>query len=412
MVVQKGPEQVVEEAIVYLRDLRYSEETVKEYKVAWTKILRYAQKRGVRHYSQSLIDDFKRSRKLLSFTKRYCRTPKGELYRAVRVLEEFAGSGVHTRRTSYRKNPIFPPFVEKGLLEIQAYMLDELNYSPVTVYHESRWFKKYLLLRLSKPGFSSWRCLRKSDASDFLHSLSHLALSARDRALQSVKSVLKALFVLGKVPAALYESTPKFQKQSDGPLRPIWPVGEVEAFLAVVDRATPIGKRDYAVFLLAARLGLRAGDIRTMTLDSIIWEQSRLELVQRKTQRALSLPLPADVGEAIIDYVRNARPSSPFYREIFLRHYAPFAPLCRGRNFCYEVRRYRELARLPKMPGMSLHSLRHTLATRMLDHGVPVQDIAAVLGHGNMESTRPYLRVSLPALRQAALEPDEEVAYA
>lgn len=179
----------------------------------------------------------------------------------------------------------------------------------------------------------------------------------------------------------------------------------------MVDRNTKAGKRNYAVFLLAAKLGLRASDIRGLTLDNIDWEQSRLNLTQRKTRRPLSLPLPKIVGEAIIDYLMNARMESS-YREVFLQCYAPFKPISYGRNFNHEVRHYRRVAQLPEMPGMGLHSLRHTLATNMLDRGVPVQNIAAVLGHSDLDSIATYLRISVPSLRQAALEPDDEVVYA
>ena len=160
--------------------------------------------------------------------------------------------------------------------------------------------------------------------------------------------------------------------------------------------------------LLACRLGLRAGDIRTLKLDHLHWEDSRIEFTQSKTTTPLSLPLTEEVGEALIDYLRSGRPKTAD-REVFLKLSPPFGPFGRNNNLYGVVTYWRRLAgitfRSPRKRG--IHSLRHTLATRLLEQGTPFPTIADILGHTSLESTRIYAKADVEALRSVALDPEE-----
>ena len=108
-------------------------------------------------------------------------------------------------------------------------------------------------------------------------------------------------------------------------LASVWDQELIVRLLAAVDRSSAKGKRDYAILLLAGRLGLRASDIRTLTLDQLQWEASALEVTQSKTGMPLSLPLTNEVGEALIDYLKSGRPPTT-HREVFLKVTPPFEP--------------------------------------------------------------------------------------
>lgn len=98
-----------------------------------------------------------------------------------------------------------------------------------------------------------------------------------------------------------------------------WTREDVEKVLSVIDVGNPIGKRDYAMILLAARLGLRVSDVKNLKFSDIKWEKNSMEINQYKTKEPLALPLPEDVGNAIIDYLQNGRPQSDV-QNIFIRH--------------------------------------------------------------------------------------------
>lgn len=147
-------------------------------------------------------------------------------------------------------------------------------------------------------------------------------------------------------------------------------------------------------------------DIRKLCLENIQWEESQIEIIQSKTKTPLVLPLMEEVGQSLIDYLRHGRPKSP-YREVFLRVRPPFEPLSNAALWIM-INFYRRRAGVtcPKTGHGGLHSLRHTLASRLLEERTPIETISSVLGHTSIESTNIYLKVGIEALRSAALNPD------
>ena len=177
---------------------------------------------------------------------------------------------------------------------------------------------------------------------------------------------------------------------------------QIEKILSSVDRDSPQGKRDYAVLLLAVKLGIRTCDIRNLRPSNIDWEQHMISFVQIKTGEPLSLPLPVDVGWAIIDYLKNGRPVSDA-PEIFLRAVAPYESLQNFDNILIKHMRKADIP-LDSVKHHGLHSLRHSLATHMLDENIPITSIQGVLGQVNAESTQKYIGVNVRQLRSCALE--------
>lgn len=180
---------------------------------------------------------------------------------------------------------------------------------------------------------------------------------------------------------------------------------EIQKLLSVVDRGNPIGKRDYAMLLLTAKLGLRVGDVRTLKFHSLDWTKKTISITQQKTGTFLELPLPEDVGWAIIDYLKNGRPNCD-NDAIFVGHIPPYNimnPIAGNL-----VAKYMRQAGIetPTNRVCGMHTLRHSLATGMLNEGVPLPTISSVLGHADISSTESYLRVDIPGLRKCALEVD------
>jgi len=183
----------------------------------------------------------------------------------------------------------------------------------------------------------------------------------------------------------------------------LWDKSEIELLLKSIDRGSPAGKRDYAVILLAIQFGLRVHDIADLRLDCLKWERKELDFIQHKTGNRTIHHLLDDVGWAIIDYIRYARPKvdSPY---IFLMVNAPYtklAPSAIGAILARHIRR----CGINKYPGTvsGMHSLRHALARRLLEQGTSLQGVADILGHTKYSSTLPYLRSEIEGLRECAL---------
>jgi integrase/recombinase XerD len=168
------------------------------------------------------------------------------------------------------------------------------------------------------------------------------------------------------------------------------------ALLDCCDRRRAIGRRDYAVIITLLRLGLRAGEAASLTLDDVDWRAGEI-VVHGKGSREDRLPLPVDVGEAIAGYLQRGRPGSR-RRELFLRARAPIGSLGRG-GVSAIVRRACTRAGIPRIGA---HRLRHTVACEMVSVGVPLPEIGQVLRHRNLQTTANYARVDLDRLRLLA----------
>lgn len=154
--------------------------------------------------------------------------------------------------------------------------------------------------------------------------------------------------------------------------------------------------------MIAVKRGIRTSDIRNLRPANFNWEQHLVSFTQVKTGEPITLPLPTDVGWAVIDYLKNGRPVSDA-PEIFLRAVAPYVSL---QNFDNILIKHMRKAGIPldSIKHHGLHSLRHSLATHMLDEGIPITSIQGVLGHINADSTQKYIGVNVRQLRSCALE--------
>lgn len=174
---------------------------------------------------------------------------------------------------------------------------------------------------------------------------------------------------------------------------------QVEQLLASCDRATPSGRRDYAILVLLARLGLRAGEVAGMELDDLDWEKGEL-LVRGKGGRQDRLPLPRDVGAAVAAYLRHGRPSC-LTRRVFVRARAPLRGFLTVAAISDIVSRALARAGL-QPPRKGAHTLRHALACTMLRRGASLAEIGQILRHRSPDTTALYAKVDVSALRAMA----------
>ena len=180
---------------------------------------------------------------------------------------------------------------------------------------------------------------------------------------------------------------------------------EIKRVLENVNTDSPVGKRNYAIILLLARLGIRISDIMDLQFDSIDWERKRITIQQQETGTQVELPLLEDVGWAIIDYLQNARPQTSC-QNVFVCHNPPFDRIHSW--LAKDISRAVQKAGIRVSRGKSAgtHIFRHSLATNLLNQGVGIDEIAQTLGHTSAESTEAYISLSMDTLRVCALEVD------
>jgi integrase/recombinase XerD len=194
----------------------------------------------------------------------------------------------------------------------------------------------------------------------------------------------------------------------------LWTAEEIRRVLAVIDRQSAVGKRDYAMILLTARLGLRICDLRHLDLGDLDWRAKTLTVIQHKTGRPLSLPLLDDVGWAVIDYVRHGRPETACAK-VFIKHRHPFGAFGGSSSVATRLSYYAVRAGIefPAGDTCGMHSLRGALAVAMIGGGTPVPVVSAVLGHASSDTTQAYyLRFDTERLRCCALDVEDVLSQA
>jgi integrase/recombinase XerD len=216
----------------------------------------------------------------------------------------------------------------------------------------------------------------------------------------AVRMFLRYLASQERCSADLPDAIPPIAQWALAPLPAYLDAEDVERLLRAPDPRTPVGKRDRAILLLLARLGLRADDVRRLCFDDIDWRTGTI-LVAGKGRRSTRLPLPQEVGDALLECLRAGRPkrADP---HLFLRADAPHTPLKNASSVSFIVRHLAARAgvRLPR--GHAAHVLRHSFATTMLRDGVALPVIGAILRHRSEETTAIYAKVDVTALRRIA----------
>ncbi len=213
-----------------------------------------------------------------------------------------------------------------------------------------------------------------------------------------VRCFLRWLVAQGRCATDLTEAVPKIPTWRLAKLPRYLPADDVERIIAACDRSSPMARRDRAMLLLLARLGLRAGDVVGLRLGNIEWGQGRLRVVG-KGRRETRLPLPRDVGDAILGYLEIERPVSAT-DHVFLTGRTPIRPI--GSSGLHDVlARAIERAGV-KAPSRGTHVLRHSLATQLLREGATLDAIGALLRHRNVATTALYAKVDIGLLRQVS----------
>jgi site-specific recombinase XerD len=246
-----------------------------------------------------------------------------------------------------------------------------------------------------------WSKLSAQNVMRFVERQARCLHPKRSKLLTSaLRSFLRYARYSGKVKLDLSAAVPVVPQWTMTTVPRAIPTEQVRQLLNSINRATVMGRRDYAVLLLLARLGLRASEVAFLELDDIDWNAGQLRVRGKAGQRS-DLPLAADVGKAIAAYLRNGRPQSAS-RRVFLR---TRAPLCgfHGASGIGSIVRHRLQRAGIDAPTHGAHQFRHGLACELLRQGASLGEIGELLGHQSPETTRIYAKVDLEALRTLAL---------
>jgi integrase/recombinase XerD len=261
--------------------------------------------------------------------------------------------------------------------------------------------RDFLTYRLAKMGDLSLRTLDAETIRTFLlERIAHRSSEPARLLTIALRSLLRFLFLRGETPRDLSPAVPLVRTYRQSTVPAVLAPEEVESVLSATDRSSPRGRRDHAILLLLARLGLRAAEIVSLELSDINWRTGKI-LVRGKGSRLDHVPLIADVGEAIALYLRKDREEG-ISRQVFLRLIPPRVGLTTSSSIDHIVRSSLARAGVRPRHRCVAHLFRHSLATKMIRHGASIAEIAEVLRHRSQGTTAIYAKVSFDALRTVA----------
>lgn len=287
------------------------------------------------------------------------------------------------------------------LSSYEAYLVTQRGLSPRTIYHALRFANRFLDHRFENSRLEL-KQLRPSDAIDFVQHLVVKKHPYRDKTVTShLRAFFQYLFKCGVTSTDLGLSIPKVAKRSNERLpRHLSPEG-VDAVLASVGSNPRHSARDYAMLLLMARLGLRAPEVISIQLEDIDWRASEL-LVRGKGQRYERLPMTAEIGEALSQYLSKERGKTNC-REVFITHDAPHRPFKDGQILNTVLKEaLLRTGQKPATPFVGSHLLRHSLAVQLVNAGSSLDEVGDVLRHRSRSSTLIYAKLDIDRLRSIA----------
>ncbi len=247
-------------------------------------------------------------------------------------------------------------------------------------------------------GQLDWASLVPADVTAFVRSACRGRSTGSAQLLTTaLRSLLGYVHIEGLICRPLGAAVPSVAGSKLAGLPRALAPDEVERLLAACDRRTRTGRRDFSMLMLLVRLGLRAGEVRTLSLDDLDWRAGEL-LVRGKGNRLERLPLPPEVGEAVAAYLRRGRPATAQGRAVFVRVRAPHRPL----TSTAVTNAVLTAASRAGLPAVTAHRLRHTVATQMVRAGVPLPEISQVLRHRRLLTTAIYAKVDRENLRHLA----------
>ena len=293
-----------------------------------------------------------------------------------------------------------PSPVEQHVQAYERYLQDVRALSRQTIINYRPVVRDFINFRFTD-GVVSLAQLRAVDVTDFVQKrVSRLNMRRAKIMTTALRSFLSYARYRGDIISDLAAAVPVVANWSLSSIPRAIGRAEVARLLASIDRDTPVGCRDYAMILALARLGLRSSEVVSLELNDVDWVAGQIH-VRGKVGQRNDLPLPADVGEAIADYLRKSRPRNSS-RRVFLRDKAPIRGFVGPCGLGSVIRRSLKRAGI-NPPTKGTHQFRHGLASEMLRGGASLAEIGEVLGHRHVQTTAIYAKVDINALRTLAL---------
>jgi len=396
--------ELVQQVKLEMTALGYSSKSITNHDNDWKRLIKYMESNGIDSYSMETGLHFLE----MLFGKEALKSNAPphmvvNCLRSMNMLSEYQRHGT-IRPMGYFNKYRCPAFAENAVKMYQESCIQEKGLSNKTVEKSLTGIHKFLSVVLGR-GVQEFSQISRNDIQAFVETLSPLRKKTIYGYLSNVRGFLRYLYQQRLTPTDLSIQLPAIRRPCDNDCIPsAYSPQEIKILLEHIDRANPKGKRLYAMMLLSCFYGLRGGEVCRLRFNDIDWDRNTIHITHEKGSKESFYPILPAVGNAIIDYIRNARPDfeSPC---IFLSACRPVKETTTASfsNAVSELIRISGIS-VPKGKRTGCHTLRHSFATMMLENDVSLPVISEVLAHTSTETTSIYTVVDVAHLRQCALE--------
>jgi len=394
--------ELIDKVKIELKEAHYSDSCIEKFVTIWNQLTTYMYNSDKAVFTAQIGMDFLEAEYGISVFKKLT-SKNRRCARAINLLSDYLLHGIIFAKTKQSARTYHPQFQQLFQGYIDKKRADGLSNDTLQSYeiYLSR-FSDYLNSR----GITNIRDMDESVVLGFTNTFTRYSPSVIHNTLCSLRTFFHYLFQNKFILKDFAYIIPHDGYRQRTKVPSAYPKEDIEKLLNSIDRGNPKGKRDYAIILIAARLGLRAQDICNLSFDNLKWETNTIELLQKKTEQPVVLPLLEDVGLAIIDYLKYARPECESTNSIFLRLIPPIGKL-EAPTLHSIVTQHMRIAGIKVQDGKKHgpHALRHSLANALLEKKTPLPVISEILGHTNTKTTSVYLKIDIEQLRTCSLEP-------
>lgn len=384
----------------YLRDIHRSDGTITRYRRKWQRLKEYMLQNQIKYYDAEVEQAYLRWALGTNDYNELNRKEK-DLVNTIEVLCEFQKTGRLIMGTRKQHPKVFTGATGKIILDFIQNRENTFKISDKTilsyVFHLHPFYRYMISIGKDIPDITI------PDILSYIEKMNPQLSANKHVALGLLRLFFQYLYDQQILQVDYSRIIPKDNYKNQPKLPSSYTNEEIDTLLKAVDRGSPKGKRDYAIILLATKLGLRASDICELKFENLLWERNIITFNQRKTGTTTELPLLPEIGNAIINYLKHGRPVSN-ESHCFLQVLSPYE-----RIHPYDVgnlvSRQMTLARINcENRKHGPHALRHSFASALLRENVPLPVISAALGHRSLESSMYYLRIDLNSLRKCVLD--------
>ena len=390
-------DELIQQTYDWLLNNNYSQGTLNSFRSVTNQLKIYAGKKDESYFSMDLAIKFLEEHYGLTDS---INLRKRAGLRYMEMLSDFKRN--NSIMIKERKRKYVFPKAFKIAVDVYNDYRRSINIKEDSIFRSQLYLERFFDF-LEGKGIKSFDGISLPVVYDFIAALNCFSKQTAAANLRAVKLFLECSYKNNLFDYDIYKKIPCIHYNKASHLPAVYTSDEVAKMLDGIDLGNPGGKRDYAVILLIARLGLRASDVANLRFGDIDWGSNKISFFQVKTKKQIELPLLRDVGESIIEYMRYGRPECNT-DHVFVRHRAPIHEVTPAAIGALVNSRIRKAGIKTEGRHHGSHALRHSLAGRLLENKIPLPVISEILGHAASDTTMAYLRVDINQLKNCALE--------